>query len=101
MESFTVDDGVNAYGIQKRVTFEGDQAVTKLTYDAEPLLEAAHAERAMTAGMGWGEGRKVGSVPMAVYGEAMKIQGAAERQVFLLNWLRANPKFVTFEKFLR
>jgi len=43
IESFTVNEGYDAYGVHKAVTFEGDQVVTKLTYDAEPLLEAAKA----------------------------------------------------------
>ena len=101
--SFTVDDGVHAHGVHKQVTFEGDQVVTKLTYDAEPLLEAAKAERIATSGNRWGEGvgTKVGTMPMAVYAEFMKVQSAEERQKFILKWLRENPAFVTFDKFLK
>lgn len=101
--SFTVDDGVHAYGVHRQVTFEGDQVITKLTYDAEPLLEAAKAERIATAGNRWGEGvgTKVGTMPMAVYAEFMKVQSAEERQKFILKWLRENPAFVTFDKFLK
>lgn len=99
--SFTVDDGIHAYGVHKQVTFEGDQVVTKLTYDAEPLLRAAHAERIATAGNRWGEGvgTKVGTMPMAVYGEMMKIRGAEERSKFAHKWLLENPAFITFDKF--
>lgn len=99
--SFTVDDGYHAYGVHKQVTFEGDQAVTKLTYDAQPFLEQAHAERIATAGERWGDGRKVGTIPMAVYAEVLKIKGAAERQKYVVDWLKANPAFVTFDKFLK
>jgi hypothetical protein len=99
--SFTVDDGVHAYGVHKQVTFEGDQAITKLTYDAAPFIEAAHEERILTAGDRWGDGRKVGTIPMAVYGEVMKIKGNVERQAYVINWLKANPAFVTFDKFLK
>jgi hypothetical protein len=99
--SFTVDDGYHAYGVHKQVTFEGDQAVTKLTYDAQPFIEAAKAERIATEGKRWGEGlgTKVGTMPMAVYSQFMKIQGAEERQKFILTWLRDNPAFITFDKF--
>lgn len=100
-ESFTVDEGVDAYGIRKQVIFEGDQAVTRLTYDAQPMLEAAHAERIATAGERWGEMRKVGTMPMAVYAEMIKLPSATERQVFALGWLKANPRMVTFDKFLK
>jgi hypothetical protein len=99
--SFTVDDGYHAYGVHKQVTFEGDQAVTKLTYDAEPFIEAAKAERAATASDRWGDGHKVGTIPMAVYAEVLKIKGNAERQKYVINWLKANPAFVTFDKFLK
>lgn len=99
--SFTVDDGVHAYGVSKQVTFEGDQAVTKLTYDAEPFLEAAKAERIATAGKRWGEGigTKVGTMPMAVYNQMMQIRGAEERAKFAHKWLLENPAFITFDKF--
>jgi hypothetical protein len=85
------------------VTFEGDQAVTKLTYDAAPFIAQAHAQRIATAGDRWGEGTgtKVGTIPMAVYAEAMKIKGIKERGAFCINWLKANPAFVTFDKFLK
>ncbi len=100
IESFTIDDGIHQHGIHRQVTFEGDQVVTKLTYDAEPFIEQAHAERAATDGERWGDGRKVGTIPMAVYADVMKIQGAEERQKYVINWLKANPAFVTFNKFL-
>jgi hypothetical protein len=101
--SFTVDDGYHAYGVHKQVTFEGDQVVTKLTYDAQPLIEQAKAERIKTAGDRWGEGvgTKVGTMPMAVYAQFMQIKGAQEREKFLLGWLKDNPAFVTFDKFLK
>ena len=41
----TLDEGVNAYGIRRQIILEGDHAVTKLTYDAEPLIEEAHGAR--------------------------------------------------------
>ena len=99
--SFTVDDGWHPYGVHKQVTFEGDQAITKLTYDAAPFLKMAHEERLATAGNRWGEGvgTKVGTMPMAVYGEMMKIKGAEERQKFAHRWLLENPAFITFDKF--
>lgn len=102
IESFTVDEGFDPYGTRKQVTFEGDQVITKLTYDAEPLLRQAAAERAHTAGDRWGQGvgTKVGSIPMAVYAQFLTLT-AEERQKYILGWLRENPAFVTFDKFLK
>lgn len=98
----TIDEGVNEYGIHKQVILEGDQAVTKLTYDAQPMLEHAANLRSLTAGDRWGNGHFVGIVPMA---EVVRInntyQGAEERKRQMVLWLKANPKLVTFEKFLK
>lgn len=98
----TIDEGVNHYGIRRQIILEGDQAVTKLTYDAAPMLEAAAAERAATAGERWGDMRKIGTIPMA---ELTRINDtyktAAERQAQILLWLRANPRMVTFDRFLK
>lgn len=101
LERFTVDDGVHAYGVHKQVTFQDNEAITQLTYDAEPFLEAAKAERIATAGQRWGEGigTKVGTMPMAVYNQMMQIRGAEERSKFAHKWLLENPAFITFDKF--
>ncbi len=101
VESFTLNEGYDVYGTHKQVTFEGDQVVTKLTYDAKPFIEQAKEERHITAGDRWGDGKKVGTIPMAVYAEYLKIQGAEERKKYILRWLKENPAFVTFEKFLK
>ena len=97
-----IDDGVNAYGIRRQIILEGDQAVSKLTYDAQPLLEAAHNARIATAGDRWGDGHFVGVIPIA---ELTRINaaypGAEERKHQILSWLRDNPKLVTFDKFLK
>ena len=102
LENFTLDEGVDAYGVRKEVIFEGDQAITKLTYDAAPMLDAAHAERIATSGDRWGEMRKVGTIPMV---ELNRINatwpGAEDRKFQVLLWLKANPRMVTFEKFLK
>jgi len=102
IESFTVNEGYNPYGIHKSVTFEGDQAITKLTFDSEPMLEEAKAERAATAGERWGEGRKVGTIPMAVLSMIQQTHPSREeREKAILQWLRSNQAFVSFEKFLK
>jgi hypothetical protein len=100
--NFSVDRGYDAYGNHTQVIVEGDQLVRKTTFDAEPLLREAHAERVATEGKRWGEGvgTKVGTIPMAVYAQFLT-KPAEERQKFLLQWLRENPAFVTFDKFLK
>lgn len=58
--NFVMDEGVNAYGIQTQVRFEGDQIVKVQSYDAQPILEQCAADRIATDGQRWGEMRKVG-----------------------------------------
>ena len=102
IESFTLNEGYDAYGVHTAVTFEGDQAVKKLTFDAEPLLKEAAAERAHTAGERWGDGRKVGTIPMPVYNMILQTyKGREEREKAILSWLRNNQAFVSFDKFLK
>lgn len=99
-ESFKLDEGTNRHGIHTELIFQGDEVVKKQTYDAKPFLESAHRERTETAGQRWGEMRKVGTIPMAVYAKALEIQDQQERQKYVLGWLKTNPLMVTFDKFL-
>ncbi len=101
IESFELDEGTDAYGTQTRVKFEGDQIVKVQTFDAEPIVEACKAERNETAGQRWGEMRKVGSIPMAVYTKLLTIPDQRERHKYLRRWLRENPAFITFDKYAR
>lgn len=101
IERFKVDEGFNAYGVRKIVHFDGDEAVSQYTYDAEPIIEQCKEERIVTAGERWGDGRKIGTIPPTVMGQMMAIRGAEERKKFLLQYLKANPAFVSFDKFLK
>lgn len=95
-------ESANEYGIAREIKEEGDQVITKITYDAEPLLEEAHARRVATASDRWGDSHHIGFIPMA---ELTRIQEtyrtSEERKHAILTWLRDNPKLVTFDKFLK
>ena len=82
-----VHDNENGFTIQK-------------TYDAEPYLDFAKAERDATQGSTWGEGRKVGTIPPAVMATFLRQDGGFDVKRAEA-WLRANPAFVSFEPFLR
>ncbi len=98
----TIDEGVNPYGIRRQIILEGDQAVTKLTYDAQPLLEEAHARRVASASDRWGDGHHIGVIPMAELTRINETYGSAEeRKHAILCWFRDNPKLVSFDKFLK
>lgn len=98
---FVINHGYDANGVHSQVTVEGDQVITKHTFDAEPILEACKAERAATAGDKWGEMRKVGSIPLAVMNQFFEIKNSVERQAYIVKWLKENQAFVTFDKFLK
>ena len=101
--SFRMNDGYDRNGVHTEFIFDGDQIVKKRTYDAEPYLKRAAALRAQTAGERWAEGtgNLVGIIPPAVLADSMEIQGSEERQKYILRWLKQNPAFVTFDKFLK
>ena len=96
IERFKVDEGVNAYGVRKTVHFDGDQVVSEFSYDAEPIIEQCKEERVVSAGE-----RKIGALPPTVLAQAFAIPSVDERKKFILNYLRANPAFVSFDKFLK
>ena len=100
--NFSVDHGFDAYGNHRTAIVEDGHIIHKTSFDAEPLMRQAHAERIATDGQRWGQGvgTKVGTIPMAVYAQFLS-KPAEERQKFLLQWLRENPAFVTFDKFLK
>lgn len=95
-------ESANEYGIARDIRVEGDALITKQTYDAGPLIEAAHSARVASSSDRWGNGHFVGIIPIA---ELMRIsetfKSSEERKTAILTWLRDNPKLVTFDKFLK
>lgn len=85
-------------GIRTVVHEDDGKTVIQKTYDAEPFLEHAATMRAATEGQRWGEGRVVGSVPMAVLSQFLRQDGGLDVKR-CTEWLRANPAFITFDKF--
>lgn len=87
-------------GIRSRVhELDSGKTVIQKTYDAQPLLAQAAAERAASAGQPWGEMRKVGTIPMAVYATMLRQDGTCDG-ARLAAWLKANPALVSFDRFL-
>jgi hypothetical protein len=92
-------------GIRTQVHEEDGRIVFQKTFDAEPMLKEAAEMRAITAGDRWsggqyGMGKKVGTVPMAVLGTMFRQDGGLDTER-LKKWLKENPAFVTFDKFLK
>lgn len=87
-------------GIKSRVHRTETKTVIDKEYDAQPFLEAAKDMRAMTAGQKWGEMRHVGYIPMAELGKMMRQDGTIDKKR-CIQWLKANPALVTFEKLLK
>ena len=87
-------------GITSTVHEVGSKTIIQKTYDAEPLLTACANERAFTDGDSWGELRKVGTIPTAELATMMRQDGTIDNKRAVA-WLKANPAFVTFGKFLK
>ena len=86
-------------GVRTQVHDLENKIVIQKTYDAEPLLDACAAERQATAGERWGDGRKVGTVPLAILGQFMR-ENDGLNVARAEKWLRENPHFITFDRFL-
>ena len=76
-----------------------NKIVIEKSFDAEPLVEQCAAERQATSGQRWGDGQKIGTIPAAVYGQFMRDYQGKELTQKLMQWLRENPAFITFDKF--
>lgn len=87
-------------GITSAVHDVGGKVVIQKTYDAEPLLTACASERAATDGQKWGDLRKVGSIPMAELATMLRQDGTIDPKR-LTSWLKSNPAFVTFGRFIK
>lgn len=100
-ESVTVDEGVDAYGTRTQLHFQGDDLIVQKSFDGKSLADLCTAERNATAGQRWGEMRKVGTLPMVVYAQASAIKDNRERMTFIRNWLKQNPHFITFDRYMK
>lgn len=98
--SIVYQDHDKELGITSKVHDVGGKVVIHKTYDAEPMLQACANERAFTDGESWGEFRKVGTIPMAELATMMRQDGTIDTKRAAA-WLKANPAFVTFDRFLK
>lgn len=101
VESFTLDEGRDAYGVNTTLVYQGDEVVKQTSMDVEPILEFAKAKRNATAGERWGEMRHVATIPMHVYAELLAIPDQNERKRRVREYIQQNPGFSTFDKYLK
>jgi hypothetical protein len=100
MENQVIDFGVNKVGTHKKVIIEDGTAVEKTTFDVAPLLQEAAQLRSDLEGKRWGEGRVVGKIPQSVLNHInQNIHNATERQLYVMNWLKSNPAFITYKPY--
>lgn len=100
-ENVTVDEGVDAYGTRTQIHFEGDSLIIQKSFDGHELAEQCKAINKATEGQRWGEMRHVGTLPMAVYGKALAFKDNRERIKYIKDWLRQNPDFITFGRYMK
>ena len=101
MTTIKIDQFDAQMGIRTRVHETENKVAIEKVYDAQPFLDHAAEQRAMTAGDRWDEmGTRIGTIPMAELATMMRQDGGIDPKR-LREWLQKNPKFVTFEKFLK
>lgn len=96
----TLEDFNPNLGIKTELHEEDGRVVIAKKWDAEPMLRACAEERAHTEGQRWGEMRKVGTIPMAELAKMMRQDGTIDN-ARCVAYLKANPAFVTYTKFLK
>jgi hypothetical protein len=101
VESFTLDEGTDAYGVNTRLIFQGDEVIKHTSQDVSGILEFAKAKRNHTAGEKWGEMRHVATIPMHIHAELLAITDQNERKKKLKEYIQANPAFATFDAYLK
>lgn len=102
MDELHIAESANEYGISRDLRIEDGNLITRHSYDAQPMIEAAQQARVASAGKRWGDGQFVGVIPIAELTRInTQFSGAEERKHAILTWLRDNPKLVTFDKFLK
>lgn len=101
VESFTLDEGTDQYGVRTRLIYQGDEVVKHTSQDVSGILEFAKAKRNHTAGERWGEMRHVATIPMHIYAELLAIPDQNERKKKVKEYIHANPGFATFDAYLK
>lgn len=102
MADYTIDEGFNPQtGVHTKVHFEDGAIIHQKTYDAQPLLDYAKQAREATDGQRWGDGKMIGTLPPAVYGQICQIADPAERDKAIMAYFRENTAFVMFDRALK
>ncbi len=101
VESFTLDEGTDAYGVNTRLIFQGDEVIKHQSYDMSAHIERATAIRNATEGERWGEMRHVLHLGPLEYAEISAIKDQSERLKRIRKMAREKPNLVTFSKYLK
>lgn len=99
MTTLTINEGVQHGGVQELTHFEDDSIVIEKRFDAEPHLEYAKRAREATEGQRWGNGKLVGHIPPAFYGQLLLIRDPQERKKAVQRFFQENPAFVMFDRY--
>lgn len=89
-------------GVKTTITEEGEYVIKSQTFDAEPILDEVRELRERLEGQRWGEGKLVGKIPLPYYYKHIHgIRDKKERNMAVLKFLRENPMFVAYDKYLK
>lgn len=99
MDRFTLDLGTGVGG-ESRLHVEDGKTYSTKTFDAQAIVDDAAEQRATRQGQRWGNATHVGYIPLAVYGYWAR-HGMLNDPKVIKDYLRQNPAFLTFEKYLK
>lgn len=98
----TIELSQSESGITTEIKVEGDYVIKTQTFDAEPVLDHVQQLREAQEGKRWGEGRLVGSIPLAYYHRhIVGIEDRQERAQAVKKFFSENPQFVAYDRYLR
>lgn len=96
MTSFILEQNKTT-GKTTTVEFADDKARATVTQDVSDILEYAADMRQATQGDKYGDMKRIGVMPLAVIGQAMR-EGWMFDEKKIKQWFNDNPHFKTFDR---
>ena len=101
LDNQTWDMGVSRTGTQRLIHIQDGEIITEKRFDAEPLADDCEQSRIATAGEGWGEMRRVGSIRIDDLMALLELYDGNIPWSAYQAYFHANPQNIRFDKALK
>jgi hypothetical protein len=88
-------------GVHTTTHFQEGEMIVHKAFDAQPLLDYAKRAREATEGQRWGDGKFIGTIPMAVYAQIQALPDRDAREQAIMTFFRENQAFTMFDRALK